>query len=688
MSGLNKYQRYIVETAYKNAVKNKPNTSDLISWYEESGDLKKRVDFSSIWLDADSIPEEAPELENGQELVLTINNSKVSVLRYYERVPLYNLSGTANSFQNETLIDSIESSFGTGYAVRMFDAFGEEIPFGLNKWVVDNGSGIVTFLEGIPDGYTKPFFISFYRYVGRRGTDGIVTSDGKITMLPGYVPTEDKSLVTKDYVDANVTDVSAIVKKLIPNTPDTFEGKDLEIVNKHRLGSLITSTDPAVDVVYLEDTIIKLRVPQFWDEDGKGYFAIEVNGNEVHREKVEKLLDGTYNPDVIELESIVESYPDNIVADEFYKSINLIVKLDYVNRISPYIPSPTYPIFTVKVRWYSLADTIGYYSNTVTIGLDRESNIGEIKETSIINQKISQKYISGVPAMVAGDSFDVFTDIRTLKRFKKDVHGHIAIDDLIDEDIKTALTYPDFGSPIETYQNVVVPSGMYSETMHVKVESRNLDDVVNGEAEYTWNIRTDSVSDESDRVTSPNDDRTGYGKPWDVTRQMSSLKTSNELQMLNGLYQWPRGNYMVNGTDLPFIDAWGAGPNYDLLPKTGTRYVTFKYRLDNANGFYFTLNDSEGFEYNPNDFTFKNIAALYCIVDGKYDWLNMNIPFDGVLSPFDLENKGCLVVNRSNASRRYCTFGTEVLSGNMYIVLGIKYNLNQKLSGISVSTEK
>ena len=82
MSGLNKYKRYIVETAYKNAVKNKPNTSDLISWYEESGDLKKRVDFSSIWLDADSIPEEAPELENGQELVLTINNSKVSVLRY------------------------------------------------------------------------------------------------------------------------------------------------------------------------------------------------------------------------------------------------------------------------------------------------------------------------------------------------------------------------------------------------------------------------------------------------------------------------------------------------------------------------------------------------------------------------------------------------------------------------------
>ena len=239
MSGLNKYQRYIVETAFKNAVKNKPNTSDLISWYEENGDLKKRVDFSSIWLDADYIPEQAPELENGEELVLTINNSKVSILRYYENAPLYSLSGTPNSFQNSTIIDSIESSFGNGYAVKLFDAFGEEIPFGLNKWVVDNGSGIVTFLDGVPNGYTAPFFISFYRYVGRRGTDGIITSDGKTTMLPGYIPTEDKSLVTKDYVDSNVTDVSEIVKKLVPNTPDTFEGKDLEIVNKHRLGNLI-----------------------------------------------------------------------------------------------------------------------------------------------------------------------------------------------------------------------------------------------------------------------------------------------------------------------------------------------------------------------------------------------------------------------------------------------------------------
>ena len=65
----------------------------------------------------------------------------------------------------------------------------------------------------------------------------------------------------------------------------------------------------------------------------------------------------------------------------------------------------------------------------------------------------------------------------------------------------------------------------------------------------------------------------------------------------------------------------------------------------------------------------------------------MNLPFDGVLSPFDFEGKGCLVVNRSNATKRYCTFGTEVISGTMYITLGINYDLGIKLSGISVSVD-
>ena len=686
MNGLNKYQQYLVEAAYKNSVKNKPNTSSLLSWYEENGDLKKRVDFSSIWLDADYIPLEAPVLENGQDFKITLNNSKISILRYYQNAPLYKLEGTNNSFKNDLLIDSIESSYGTGYAVRLFDAFGDEIPFGLNKWVADPGSGIVTFIDGIPEGYTQPYFVTFYKYVGRRGSDGIITSDGKTTMLPGYQPTEDKSLVTKDYVDNNVTDISAIVRKLVPNTPDTFKGRDLELVSRHRPGSLITSTDPEVNVVYVESGDVVLRVPEFWNEDGKGFFSIYVNNNEIYRNKLQNLTEG-FSDKYVNVESVVESYPNELVADDFYKSLNLIITLDYVYHISPYISSPDYPIFQVKVKWDSNADTDGYFSNPIIIGLDRYSKDGFIPETYIIEPHISHKYISGVPAMVEGDSFKIYNKINTLKRFKKAVHGHVTIDNFLDEDIHTELTYPEFNSLMTDTKEVVVQSGIYMEDMHVTVDSLNLDNEVNCNVDYTWNIRTDSVSDESNRVTSPDENNSNFGKTWDITQQMTNLKDSNELQMLNGLYQWPRGNYRGNGTELPFADAWGSGPDYTTIPKDGIRYVTFKFNLEHANGFYFMIDNANGFEYNPHDFTFKNIASIKCFIDERKDWLDMNLPFDGVLSPFDFEDKGCLVVNRSNATKRYCTFGTEVISGTMYITLGINYDLDIKLSGISVSVD-
>ena len=688
MSGLNKYQEYLLEASFKGAVKNKPNTSSLLSWYEENGDIKKRIDLSNIWIDADLIPTTAPELNNGGVYSTSVSDkTNLAVLKYYEKAPLTKITGTAASYKNDLLIDSIESSFGSGYAVLLYDTHYNQIPFGLNKWVVDPTTGIVTFIEGIPSGYTAPFYATFYRYVGRKGTDGLITNDGTQTMLSTYVPTEDKSLVTKDYVDSNVTDVSSIVQKLVPNTPDTFEGKDLEIVDDHRLGYLVTSTDPAVEVVYIDSGTINLRVPQFWDEDQIGFFAIEINGNELYRVPIKDIEEGNYSEEFIKVESIVDSYSDNIVADDFYKSINLLINLNYVYHITPYLTSSTYPIVTIRTHWYSNADSVGYYSNDLTIGLDNVSKDGIIEDTIIPSANLNSKYISGVPAMIAGDTFNLTSTIHTLKKFKRDIHGHINVLDIYENDISPASVYETFGMPIEYSQKIEVPENVYQEQMNVTISSFNLDGDTNKELTYTWNIRTDSVSDESNRVTSPNSEGKNYGLTWSSQYQMQSLKESNELQMLNGLYQWPRGDYRINGTDLPFGDAWGSGPNYDTLSTDGVRYVTFKFHLDYANGFYFSLDNAEGFTFNSNDKTFTNIESLQCIIDGKYDWLNMNVPFDGVLSPFDFDNKGCLVVNRSTLDKRYCTFGTEVITGDMYIVLGIKYNLDIKLSGISISVD-
>ena len=680
MSGLNKYQQYIIEEAFKNSVKNKPNTSSLLAWYEEEGDLKKRVDVSSIWVDADYIPNQAPDLQDGQTYFAKINNLQIGILKYFKKSPVSKIKGTNNSFQNENLKDSIESSYGIGYAVKLSDTNGDVIPFGLNKWVIDAGAGTLTFIDGIPSGYAQPFYVSFYKYIGRKGNDTILLSDGQTKMLPGYKPTEDKSLVTKDYVDKNITDVSKIVEKLIPNTPSNFAGKDLVLLNKHRSGTLLTSTSPTVDVVYTDDKVLKFRVPDFWDEKKKGKFVVFVNNNIVHSIPINELRKG-YDDGIIKVEEILESYPDNLVADDFYKSIRLTVSLNYINTIYPKLSGC---ISSIRVEWQSLDELEKHISNSMIIGWEDYSGKGVIDNVQINPYGISQKYISGVPALVKDDNFKMSCRILTLKNFKKQYHGHIKIDGIVDKDIPTELTYAGSNAAIN-YSNVLtVPTDVYSETMLVKIDSWNLDSEINGSLEITYNIRTDSVSDESNRVTSSSS-IDNLGKPWDPKQ---SLKNNNELQMLDGLYQWPRGDYTKNGIIDPNIEPFcQPGPDYSNITD-GTRYVTFKYNLENASGFYFTIENAQGFECSPQTFAFSNVSSLKCFIDSKNTWLNMNLPYDGVLSPFDCRDNGCLVVNRSNTSKRYCTFGTEVVSGTMYITLGISYNLDIKLSGISVSVDK
>ena len=364
--------------------------------------------------------------------------------------------------------------------------------------------------------------------------------------------------------------------------------------------------------------------------------------------------------------------------------------MNYISHISPYIPTFSYPVFQVKVKWSAglgMSSLEEFSSNPIIIGVDEKAANGFIQNPVIADAHISHKYISGVPAMIAGDTLSLVSEISNLKKFKKDVHGHITINDILDEDILTHDCYPNFSPVMNDPMELVIPENHYSETMTITITSENLDGDKNGELIAVWNTRIDSVSDESKRVTSPDASRQNFGQAWDEACQRKSLKESNELQMLNGKYQWPRGNYILNGVVRGLTNIWDVGPDYTDIPEDGVRYVTFKFNVDNINGFYFTFDNAEGLEYNRNDFTLTNIDSLWCIVDGKEDWLNMNIPFDGVMSPFDTETKGCLVVNRSNENQRYCTFGTEIISGNVYIVFGIKHNPYIKISGISVFGE-
>lgn len=706
MSGLNDYQKYEIESSFKNTVKRKPSTNGNLGWYEEGSEVNPRVDSSSLWIDSDYIPLAAPDIAVDEKYSVKIGTTEVAVLEKKE-AKLIKVNGTSSTFSSSDLVDSIETSFGTGYNAVLKDSGHVVVPFGLNKWVIDTISGTLTFIDGIPNGYSAPFTVVVYRYIGRKGIDGLLTTDGSHLLSSDYTPTQNKSVATKDYVDDVISKTSSIVEKLIPNTPPTFENKDLIIVSEHYNAGLATSTDDFINTMY-NDGILEIKTPQFWNEDEKGFVSLHVRsiqnktntditvdtvsmknlteGNILNEETQER--NGAYQDTFIKVTDCSDYYKDKIVADDFYKSITMSISLSAIYNIVPATLESTMPIYQIYLEYngYEINNSKNYKTNYFVIGLDEESKVGQIYDSMIYSSLIKKSYISGVPALVKNDMVRFDTNIATIKKFVTNDMGNIDIcDGLFKFTVQPERPYTDFNMLLNFSKSISIPENIYREDFPVVVDSKNIAASINKTLKANYNLRIDSVSDESKRVNSPSvePDANWSNESFGTFDSSIVCGMNKELQMLNGKYQWPRGNYTTLGLNVNKI--LPTGPNYDSLI-SGTRYVTFKFEIPESNGFYFTLKDNEGITYDSETFVLSNIELLKCKILDKTEWLDMNKPYDGVLLPKDTSSKGCMVVNRSNKDTRYATFGNVPISGTLIIVFGIKYNLDIKFSDITVKT--
>src|SRR5574344_1463804 len=86
-------------------------------------------------------------------------------------IALTAVANTRAVYYNSALVDII---MGDKYPVLLYDSTGEQVPFGLNKWSVDSSNGYLSFLDGEPSGFTAPYTVTFYKYIGRTITTGMV----------------------------------------------------------------------------------------------------------------------------------------------------------------------------------------------------------------------------------------------------------------------------------------------------------------------------------------------------------------------------------------------------------------------------------------------------------------------------------------------------------------------------------
>lgn len=276
------------------------------------------------------------------------------------------------------------------------------------------------------------------------------------------------------------------------------------------------------------------------------------------------------------------------------------------------------------------------------------------------------KYVSGVPSYDTIDSITISYDVTNAigKFYNSTTLGNANLN--VGNSISAGLPgapYTEGQSVSITNQSLTFGSGQYLESgISVSLTPYNsLGSYGSGANTLSVLGRIDTVSDESDRVTSGSGlfPTTGYGGTYDSAENLVGLYT-DELQKLNNLYQFPTGDY----------SGWESGPDY-TSPGTDTRWVTFETTVSNATSFTLTFSGASGFVADGQQITAD--VSILAKVDGASPttgWVNCNLPYPGVGNPTNNDD-GAMVVASSSASVKQCTFGTAPKTGTLTVRVGI-----------------
>jgi hypothetical protein len=314
------------------------------------------------------------------------------------------------------------------------------------------------------------------------------------------------------------------------------------------------------------------------------------------------------------------------------------------------------------------------YPNSTNEATPAEFYVDNPKSPSISSQQIDvyplsiTRYISGVPSYAVGDEVELsYTVVDPVSKFyHKDYIGYSYLN--AGDAVYAGLP----GAPYSEGDNVNVSAqvhtfadNQYEESGSIKISI----DPYNSRIRYTSGKgdasvlgRIDTVSDESDRVLSGSGlYPSSFGGIYDSSIDLTTGDYVNELQLLNGYYAWPDGDYT----------GWESGPDYSSL-SSGTRWVTFQADVSLSNHTSFTLNIwGDNFSANSSQIT-QDVSILARVVGSSptAGWVNCNYPYDGVSNPTN-DGDAAMVVTQSDEDTKRVTFGTSAKTGALYIRIGI-----------------
>lgn len=320
----------------------------------------------------------------------------------------------------------------------------------------------------------------------------------------------------------------------------------------------------------------------------------------------------------------------------------------------------------------------------------------------------SANYVSGVPGLAIGDKVVASYSVSgAVTRFYNSsqistVTGTnigAAVSDLNGSGVPvTGASIPNaYGTYYVPGLTLSVASGKYTTNASVTVTTYNSANTANETTSAQTmlggnTIYIDTVSNESIRVRSGQglyptlgSNNSDFGDAYTASSVSTYNITSHpmvyeELMLQNGIFKFPTGNYTTNYPT--------AGPDYTgaTAGSSGYRWVTFNTgSISSASSFIITINSPTNIAADGPGLLVTSNFAMYVKVGSSTGWLDANTAYSSG-NP-NANGDACYDEGGSagSATVRRITLGTQVLSGNVYVRIGLPLASNKTFASVTRS---
>jgi hypothetical protein len=649
--------------------------------------LERMIDPNvSIWSQSSSIPTTASAYPAG------VSTSIVNgVITSYSEVTLLPVSGAPNAFYHVDLIDAIPFNFSTDWSYRPIikDNTGTiTYKFTEADWNLDNAAGTLVFYKNMPAGISAalPPKLSYHRYTGLKGIQAPAT------------PLGNPSSGTYSYALRLENDMSladALLRLELVVSEFTTAPKDtsdltlvLADVNQYQ-ANLADGAVPTATVTVTNDLQPNTAVSDVIQYGDVGILHAFIDGAAQGTVDMSTGDNTGQNNTALFIDSDYDLFATSN-APGIYQACTL-----HMEPQAPLATSATPHTYQVKqdgmLRGGLSIPSVD--SNLLSFIVDTPAATPFIFSNSItaIAATLGTTTVSGVPRFNAGATITVtFTaSLAVSKTYHATRVAEVFSDYTSNASYQPASAIADTSlSGVNT--NVTLNAGVYHANIPISVIAYTSNNNASTTALCTTavgaflEVDTNAVSltESTVRVKSNIGQFPVAGVLGTLYVSADLLSTNEELQMVNGGFQYPTLDY--SGT-------FTVGPDYS----TGTlvaatyntmRWVTFDLgAITTTSTITLNINGTTNWPATtvwPSTGLLADEVDIYITTDNGTTWFAGNKAFD----PYETitNGVGALVVRESSPTVRSLTRGTTSFSGNLLVRVGIKNGSTASFATVSL----